>query len=55
MLGRAGRLPEPDRAVQRDVQPDIERAVDTVLDVFRRYEVPVEAQREIHDLIVRRL
>ena len=51
VLQKADRVPEPRRA---SIEEDVERMVQTVLDVFRRHDVPVEAQREIHDLLVGR-
>ncbi len=46
---RAGRVPsEPG---QFATERDIARAVEVILDVFERYAVPVEARREIRDLL----
>jgi hypothetical protein len=46
---RAGRIPsEPG---QWRTERDIERTVEVILDVFERYQVPIEAQREIRDLL----
>jgi hypothetical protein len=49
LLERAGRIPDQPR--QWIVEQDIDRAVDVIVDVFQRYDVPVEAQREIRDLL----
>jgi hypothetical protein len=46
---RAGRIPSEPR--QWRTERDIERTVEVILDVFERYQVPVEAQREIRDLL----
>jgi hypothetical protein len=33
------------------VEQDIDRAVDVIIDVFQRHDVPVEAEREIRELL----
>ncbi len=48
LLGKAGRLPDPERG---SIERDIEHTAETILAVFRRYIVPVEARREIRDLL----
>jgi hypothetical protein len=49
LLERAGRVPSGPK--QWRTERDIERTVEVILDVFERYRVPVEAQREIRDLL----
>ena len=46
---RAGRVPTEPRQFANE--RDIARAVEVILDVFERYAVPVEARREIRDLL----
>ena len=49
LLEKAGRVPSEPR--QWRTERDIARVAEVVLDVFDRYGVPVEARREIRDLL----
>jgi hypothetical protein len=49
LLEKAGRVPT-DRN-RMPVEQDVEQTIETILDVFRRHDVPVEAQREISDIL----
>ena len=49
LLEKSGRVPSEPR--QWRTERDIERMIEVVISVFNRYEVPIEARREIRDLL----